>query len=126
MIDNSDNPFRSPNSEGAPRHRGGVGALSSTPLRNVVTCGTTLLVCCIFDWFYVRSGQPANEWAQWVFIAAFYFAILWANKNLFRRRAGTSAAWIGRALVSALLFPVYAYIIAMLFLWFHFAIGGRL
>ena len=102
------------------------GRFLSAPLRNLLACCAFLILGCISDYFYVRCGQPTSEWFIWILFSALYLAILWANKNLFGPGVTGFAIWAARVFVSALLLPVYAYIILILFALFHFAIGGRL
>ena len=124
MIENSNNPPHSNETHRNGRH--GTGLLSSTPVRNVAACCAALVTYCIFDYLYVRCGVSTPEGAGWLLIPVLYLTILWANRNIFRSETGGLADWVGRASVSALLFPVYALIIVTLGVWFHLAIGGRL
>ena len=101
--------------------------VSSTPVRNLLVCCAFLLILCLFRYLETWYGWAYKSWAfAWLLLSTFYVAVIWANRNLFRSETGGLADWLKRAIVSALITPVYGVIIIILAALFTVAIGGGL
>lgn len=101
--------------------------ISSTPVRNLLTCCAFLLILCLFRYLETWHGWAYKSFAfAWLFLSTFYVAVIWANRNLFRSETGGLADWVMRAIVSAVLLPFYFLIVVVLAALFNVAIGGGL
>jgi hypothetical protein len=103
--------------------------ISSTPVRNVLVCCAFLLVLCLLRYLDTWHGWNVALLLPFpalpgLFLSTFYLAIIWANRNLFRSEAGGFADWVMRAIVSAVLVPVYLPVVVVLAALFNVAIGG--
>jgi hypothetical protein len=99
--------------------------IASTPLRNILVCGVFLLVLCLFRYMETWHGWAYTSMTfACVFLATFYLAVVWANRNLFRSKLGGVADWVIRGMVSAVILPFYIVLVAFLAALFSVAIGG--
>lgn len=95
-------------------------------LRNAVVLTASLLAYCVMDYFYVWHGPSTVAWAERLYLPAFYFAMLWASKDLFRGELDGLARWFAVGAVTLLIAIAGGFIVITLGVWFHLSIGGRL
>jgi hypothetical protein len=108
---------------------GGIAGriVSKALVRNILVFPWAITTHCVLDYLYWGCHMSAiGQYDALLFYAPLYFAIVWANWNLFGNKGSPFSKWLGRVFVSALLFPLYAFIIIIVGLCFHVAMGFRI
>ena len=98
----------------------------STPVRNIVVCLGAIPIDGLLDYLYHNCHVSVIGQYNPLFWPVLYLAILWANWNLFGNETGCWLKWLGRILVSAMLLPIYAFIVIIAGLCVFAALGGRI
>ena len=99
---------------------------SSTPVRNIVVCPVAILIDGVLDYLNLHWHVSILGGYDVLFWPVLYFAILWANWNLFGSEKGGWLVWLGRIVVSAILLPIYGITIVIVGLFVFHAMGGRI
>jgi uncharacterized membrane protein len=93
-------------------------------IRNAGGWAASLLAYCVMDYFYVRHGASTVAWAEPMFLPAFFLAMFWANKGLFRGTIDGTRRWFAVASVSFAIMVASGFVLIAVGVWFHFSIGG--
>ncbi len=126
MIDNPYNPPATDANQTLPATHRSPLRFRRHVLRNLAVWSVFLVIWCVIDYSYVHRGPKTVSGASTLFLPAYYFGIVFANRGLFPNFTDLIRRWIAIAVVSLLLASVSGYCLFILGLLFHLEIGGSL
>jgi hypothetical protein len=100
---------------------------STFVLRNAMVGIGSLAILCAVDYAVVKHGVSVNRaWADQLSVPAYFVAMLWINRNLYRGRLGGATRIVAALVTASVAAVVMGYWLLVGALWFHFSIGGTL